>query len=405
MPYLCIKINDMKNLIPTYDEAVAFTNLVESPFYETVKYVDGYKISLFNYRLAQNKDFAGKLAREMRGISYVFNLDGSLFKTYILLEKFFNLNQVEWSMYSVIKDYKIKAINNKEDGSIASFIKLPNGTVLGKSKMSFDSDQAIGINAIYSTNEDVKNFVDFTFDADITAVFEYVSPMNRIVLEYTKEELILLKLRDNKTGKLLDISDYSDKLGSIKVAESEAITDLDTLIDIIKIQEDKEGFVILTEDNDGNDFSFKMKNKWYCDRHNLITNDLYREHILIAYVLDEKIDDVIAQIPEYAIEVRNRVDKIISVIKHVLAEKVLDIEKSYSLFVELGSSQKEYALKYNRVDKNFAIVMSMANRGKDSYELAKDWLRDKTKRLLIARDFLSKYDDTILFEDEVEVED
>lgn len=390
----------MKYLIPTYEEAVAMTKMVDSPFYETIKNIDGFSVKMFNYRLACNKDFTDKLAREMRGISYVFNLDGTLFKTYILLEKFFNLNQVEWSMYSVVKDYRIKSVNNKEDGSIASFIKLPNGRVLGKSKMSFDSDQAIGINEIYNSNEDIKNFVDFTFDADITAVFEYVSPTNRIVLEYREEELILLKLRDNKTGKLLDISDYSDKLGNIKVAESEAITDLDTLIDIIKTQEDKEGFVILTEDKDGKDFSFKMKNKWYCDRHNLITNDLYREHILIAYVLDENIDDVIAQIPEYAVEVRNRVDKIISVIKHVLAEKVLDIDKSYSNFVALGSSQKEYALKYSRIDKNFSIVMSMANRGADSYDLAKDWLRDKTKKLLIARDFLSEYDGTILFEDE-----
>ena len=392
------------NTLPTYDEAVALTLLPESPFYETVKYIDNFKISLFNYRLAQNKDFIDKKNRELRGLTFVFNTDGSLFKRYILLEKFFNLNQVEWSMYSVVKDYKIKSVNNKEDGSIASFIKLPNGRVLGKSKMSFDSEQAVEISKIYETNNDIKRFVDYSFEKDFTIILEYVSPQNRIVLEYTKEELILLKLRDNKTGKLLDVSDYADKLGSIKVAKSEAITDLDTLIDIIKTQEDKEGFVILTEDNDGNDFSFKMKNKWYCDRHNLITNDLYREHILIAYVLDEKIDDVIAQIPEYAIEVRNRVDKIISVIKHVLAEKVLDIEKSYANFVELGSSQKEYALKYNRIDKNFSIVMSMANRGKDSYELAKDWLRDKTKKLLIARDFLSKYDDTILFEDEVEGE-
>ena len=393
------------NTLPTYDEAVALTLLPESPFYETVKYIDNFKISLFNYRLAQNKDFIDKKNRELRGLTFVFNTDGSLFKRYILLEKFFNLNQVEWSMYSVVNDYKIKSVNNKEDGSIASFIKLPNGRVLGKSKMSFDSEQAVEISKIYETNNDIKRFVDYSFEKDFTIILEYVSPQNRIVLEYTKEELILLKLRDNKTGKLLDISNYSDKLGSVKVAESEAILDLDTLIEIIKTQEDKEGFVILTEDNDGNDFSFKMKNKWYCDRHNLITNDLYREHILIAYVLDENIDDVISQIPEYAVEVRNRVDKIISVIKHVLAEKVLDIDKSYSNFVALGSSQKEYALKYSRIDKNFSIVMSMANRGADSYDLAKDWLRDKTKKLLIARDFLSEYDDTILFEDEVEVED
>jgi hypothetical protein len=40
--------------------------------------------------------------------------------------------------------------------------------------------------------------------------------MNRIVLRYLQEELILLRMRDNKTGEYLD--DYLDKIGSIKVA-------------------------------------------------------------------------------------------------------------------------------------------------------------------------------------------
>jgi hypothetical protein len=80
----------------------------------------------------------------MRGITYVFNTDGS-FNRHILLDKFFNLNQVASSVYSVVKDFKIKSIYNKEDGSVASFVKLPNGKVLGKSKMSFESDQAVGI--------------------------------------------------------------------------------------------------------------------------------------------------------------------------------------------------------------------------------------------------------------------
>jgi hypothetical protein len=59
----------------------------------------------------------------------------------------------------VVKDFKIKSIYNKEDGSVASFVKLPNGKVLGKSKMSFESDQAVGINRVYNTNEDVKNLL------------------------------------------------------------------------------------------------------------------------------------------------------------------------------------------------------------------------------------------------------
>ncbi len=387
------------NTLPTYDEAVALTLLPESPFYETVKYIDNFKISLFNYRLAQNKDFIDKKNRELRGLTFVFNTDGSLFKRYILLEKFFNLNQVEWSMYSVVKDYKIKSVNNKEDGSIASFIKLPNGRVLGKSKMSFDSEQAVEISKIYETNNDIKRFVDYSFEKDFTIILEYVSPQNRIVLEYTKEELILLKLRDNKTGKLLDISNYSDKLGSVKVAESEAILDLDTLIEIIKTQEDKEGFVILTEDNDGNDFSYKMKNKWYCGLHSVLTESIYMENLLIGLILDDKIDDVLGQIEERDVFAHDRVNNIIKIIKKSIDDKVIDIERLNEKYKELNS-RKEFAIKYIK-DENFSCVMSMVNRDSDSYDIAKEWLRRKTNKLMTARDFLSKYDDTILFEDEL----
>ena len=46
----------MLNLI-TYNEAVALTIGNDSTFYESKFVVDGYNISIFNYRLAQYSDF------------------------------------------------------------------------------------------------------------------------------------------------------------------------------------------------------------------------------------------------------------------------------------------------------------------------------------------------------------
>lgn len=203
------------NKIPTYDECVSLCS-TESPFYETSNIVDGFIVKTFNYRMAQASDFDDPKAREMRGITFVFDKDGTLYKRYILLDKFFNLNQVPNTMYSVVKDYKIKSISNKEDGSIASFIKLPNGKIIGKSKIGFDNIQCAGINRIYKKNTDIKNFVNWAIDNDLVAIFEYVAPHNRIVLKYNDEELILLKIRDNNTGAYLNIKDFTDKLGSIK---------------------------------------------------------------------------------------------------------------------------------------------------------------------------------------------
>ena len=66
----------MKNKLPSYEDCLNLC-LGESSFYESEKIIDGYKISLFNYRLADNKDFNKPFAKEMRGICFVFNEDGS----------------------------------------------------------------------------------------------------------------------------------------------------------------------------------------------------------------------------------------------------------------------------------------------------------------------------------------
>lgn len=390
-------INENYEYLPTYQECVDLCLLENSPFYESKNIVDGYNVSLFNYRLATYKDFLIEpYAKEMRGLCFVFNKDGSVYNRYILLEKFFNLNQVPESMYSIVKNYKIKFVNEKEDGSIASFIQLPNGRVVGRSKMGFDNDQANGINKVYKTNKDVKLFVDYFMSINCIPIFEYVSIFNRIVLRYSNEELILLRLRDNKTGKHIDLKDHLDKLGSMKIAPfKDDFTDLDTLIELTGTEIDKEGYVVQAEDEFGNDFLFKLKTPWYMSLHGLLTDDIYKENIIIHYILDDKIDDILGQIPETEFEAHDRINKITSIVKKAISEKVDSIEKSYQVFVDLNKNRKEYALKY-RNSKNFPFVMEM-DKGRDPYELAKKWIKDNTKKLLMARNWLKLKDPELFF--------
>ena len=400
-----------KSSLPSYEEAVELCTKLDSTFYEKKTNVDGYPISVFNYRLAQYKDFSNPIpekpelkGHEMRGLVFVFNLDGSLYKRFVLLEKFFNLNQVPETLYSVVKNYKIKFISNKEDGSIASFIKLPNGKVIGRSKMGFDNDQADGINRVYKTNKDIKSFVDWCLSNDIIAVFEYVSSFNRIVLKYSEEELILLRLRDNKTGKHIDIREHLDKIGSIRIAPFEdEIQDLDNLIELTATQVDKEGSIVTCEDKFGRDFFFKIKTPWYMSLHGLLTSDIYNEHIIISSILDDKIDDILGQIPEEEVETHQRINKIIEVVKKSISDKIHDLDLSYQVFVDMGEDRKEYALKYRGKEPNFGYVMAMA-KGIDSYDLAKDWVRDNTKRLMIAREWLKKREPSLFFKDSEESE-
>jgi T4 RnlA family RNA ligase len=418
--------------IPSYEECVDICSSTDSAFYETKTEVDGYSISLFNYRLASFNDFNNKKNKELRGLAFVFNKDGTLYKRFILLEKFFNLNQVPETLYSVVKNYKIKFISNKEDGSIASFIKLPSGKIVGRSKMGFDNDQANGINKIYKTNSDVRKFVDWCLSQDIIAVFEYVAPQNRIVLKYSEDGLILLRLRDNRTGKHIDIRDHLDKIGSIKIAPFEdEIKDLDHLIELTATQVDKEGSIVTCEDQLGRDFFFKIKCPWYMERHGLLTNDIYREHIIIGYILDDKIDDILGQIPEDEKEAHERIQKIISIVKSALNKKVVEIQSAYNDFVKSGNDKKDYAINHRVGNTNFHFVMSMDKGEKlkslskedilEYYDSVEDWekaiekcqpynlavesIRDKTKRLEIAREWLESKDSSLFFKDPEESEE
>lgn len=428
-----------QNAIPTYEQAKELCLGEEAPFYESKMVVDGFNVSVFNYRLAQYKDFANPIPEkpelkgyEMRGLTFVFNEDGSLFNRYVLLEKFFNLNQVPESLYSVVKNYKIKFVNNKEDGSIASFVKLPNGKIVGKSKMGFDNDQADGINRVYKTNKEVKSLVDWALDNNIVPIFEYVAPNNRIVLRYPSEELILLRLRDNVTGKHIDIREHLDKVGSIRVAPFEdEVRDLDHLVELTATQVDKEGSIVTCEDEHGRDFFFKLKTPWYCERHGLLTEDLYREHVIIGYILDDKIDDILGQIPEDEKEAHIRINKIITIVKKAISDKVSEIERDYDQFIKSGISKKDYALSPRKNNPNFGFVMAMVKAddmrkmSKDQiieyyksmeayekslqrcepYEMAKGWLRDLTKRLNLSREWLQTKDKTLFFQDPEEGED
>ena len=107
--------------LPSYDDCRLICDTHDNfIFYESKHKEDGFDISIFNYRLATFQNFENPVpdrpdikGYEMRGITFVWNQDGSLYKRYLLLDKFFNVEQTPCSMYSVVKDYKIKNIYNK----------------------------------------------------------------------------------------------------------------------------------------------------------------------------------------------------------------------------------------------------------------------------------------------------
>ena len=384
----------MKYCLLTYEESMlCVKSNPEMCFYETKHNVDGYDISIFLYKLSWYDNFVNPVpsrpeltANEMRGTCFVWNTDGTLYKRYLMLDKFWNINQVSETLYQNVKELKINTIYTKEDGSLIRFIKLPNGKIVPKTKGSFSAPEQIDlVNEIYDSNENIRKIVEYSLGNDIALFFELVSFKNKIVLDYQKTDLILLKARNENTGEYIDIDTFSDFNVPTPIKCNHT---LDELISMCQTVEGVEGWVIQFE----NGLLGKMKTEWYRRLHRLITESLNRENDIIELIVNETIDDVISEVPEDQVEKRQFVNDIVVKVNNYLSNMTHKINtfihEKYE--VECGGNIKEFAIRYSKKEHYmFSNSMAVINGRIDTLGQVKRDLLSKTKRLEEARTFIN----------------
>jgi len=377
--------------LPTYEECVKICELNET-FYENKHIIDGYNVSTFNYRVSVYDDFNKSYnetnksnAKELRGLTFVFNHDGSLYRRFLALQKFWNVNQVEETLLSNIKDFEVVEVYNKLDGSLCHFVELPNGKIVAKTQNSFDNPQVSAINKIYDADENIQKFVKWCMDMNYSAIFEYTSFLNRIVIKYGESSLNLLRVRNNETGEYLNIEDLEYTNG-LKIVGKEDVKPLEVLLKEIESVVEKEGSVITLKCSGNEYVMVKAKGAWYCNLHHLVES-VEREDSIIELFLDDKIDDVLGQISTNE-NILEFVNNIIKKVKKYTFEKMNSIELLVSKY---EGSEKEFALKYLK-DQNFGYAMNVI-RGRSTTlaETIKD-IKMRTKRLELARKFLESID-------------
>jgi len=330
--------------LPTYEEALKITENSEA-FYVQSGTVQGYEYALFNYRLAFENDFIENDAWELRGLTFLKNED--VWERTPMLTKFLNLNQGETVQYGVVKDKEIDSVSFKEDGSLISFVRLPNGKFVPKTKMSFDNDQTKMVSTILFTS-----FIQDVLDANLDKVFlfELVSPRNKIVLTYERTELRLLQVRDKETGEYYSTDDVKKfaKEMSIPAAETFDLT-LDEIIERKASEENIEGYVVKFKDGQ----FIKVKTDWYIERHGLL-DDLSKENTLIDLILNEEIDDVLAEL-EQGSEERVRIEGIIEKIEKYYNHRVQKAVELRNKFFDFND-RKSFAIEHSKT-QDFGIVM------------------------------------------------
>ena len=254
----------MKFCIPTYEDCLEIVSSnPDMYFYERKYQINNYYLSIFGYRHARYNNFILPIidkphinALEFKGITFVFD-DNKQYKHYLLLHKFWEINQYNHCTYKHYKDKKIKNITIKEDGFLVSFLKLPDNKIISFTKHGFDEPTNILANKFLDDSNYYK-FIDNCLNNNVQPVFEYIG--RKLIVDYGNlNKLILLKLRNNLTGEYLEIKNF-DTTG-IEIVSS-INTTLNDLLDISNKVENCEGWVVHFEDDD----LLKIKTKWWADK-------------------------------------------------------------------------------------------------------------------------------------------
>ena len=385
------------NYLLTYDDAQEMCKRYDNfNFSEKSEMINGYKVSTFSYFLCKPEHFYAPLperpevkAFDMRGSTFIFNKNGTLFERYFMLPKFFNLNQTEQTQYDALKDMKLKYAVEKADGSLVAFMRLPNEKLFCKTINGFNNEQATNAyNLLYSNEEWVK-WVKTLLNFKMVPLFEYVGLDNRIVLTYGKREIRFLGAR--RFDKFVPAAEFERIPKGLRRVKS-FISSLDEVVEESLTAKDIEGWVLHFENGDLGDFLVKVKTEWYFNIHYARTENIFHEHYIIKNYLDEKLDDITQVLNKDddadAFEFINKVTTAVDKGMKDIDDTVLKMKKDYETS---GLSWGDFA-KLNNKLPFFAYFTTYVKKDREVYnEFKIGMVKKECFKLERARKFVEKY--------------
>jgi len=305
-----------------------------------VKADEEFGLTVICYMLQDDDVFSGEnesIERECRGIT--FGKDGKIVSRH--LHKFFNVGERESTLPENINWSKVTRIMEKRDGSMVVPVPLVGGGFKFKTKKSFHTNEATLADSIAST-PGCKEWIQDILNQNLTPTFEVTSPRFPIVLRYNSDELTLLHIRENNSGRYLTEAELSARgcpFPLVKNFMSDFLEGGNVSWEKLKsaalTTQNFEGWVIQFESGD----MVKLKTKWYCDLHRTIV--FLRERDVARLALDDKIDDLIGQ---FALVDKDPtpVRRINNIVLADLAELQAEVEAEHAKLV--GKTKKEAAL-------------------------------------------------------------
>lgn len=225
------------------------------------------------------------LRRQCRGI--IFNLAGDVISPGF--EKFWNLNERTETLLENIPFDQPHVIMEKLDGSMIRPIPMPDGGYRLGTKMGL-TDVALQPEAWLREHRNYDCLIEDLLANDEVPLFEWCSRKQRIVIDYPEDRLVLLAVRNVRTGEYLPLNMMLE-LGvhyGVEVVRryTGTVESMRHLMEETRGLQDQEGWVVVWPH-----MRVKIKGEQYCLIHRA-KEGILRENGVIEMMLDEKLDDV-----------------------------------------------------------------------------------------------------------------
>ena len=277
--------------------------------------VGGIELVIVSYMISNDELWDKPFGREARGITFRADTGRIVSRPF---EKFFNVGENSLTQPAHVKQdmQYCSYVADKRDGSMITPVVL-DGQVYLKTKKSFYSD--VALDAQKHMTAEVEGLCKHCHDFNLTPIFEFTSPRNKVVIDYGEEpKFILLAIRQMDTGAYED-RDTVERLAAVYGVEVVPVQPIgfDEMIDMVDHKEGVEGWVIYTP------FArYKIKTKWYCDRHRVLD---VRERDIARFALEDVLDDMKPEMVAGGCDME-AIERIENQVAHGLAMIVQSIE-------------------------------------------------------------------------------
>lgn len=309
--------------------------------YDEIRISDKGDYTVINYAVAFEDTFkwdsedphASSIRRECRGL--IFDKRGKLISR--PYHKFFNVGEKEETQLNKINLYEPHVVLEKLDGSMIRPIPTADGFRLAtKAGITDISEQA---EKFISNKPNYSKLIKYCVDKDSTAIFEWCSRKNRIVIDYPEDQLILTAIRSNRTGfyvpySILQTLVHDLKLPLVKAVDGLAVQNINLFVNQVREWDDGEGVVLRFD----NGHMIKVKADDYVLRHKT-KDQISLEKNVIATILDDSVDDFI---PLLTPEDAKRLKEFQHLFWLSIEDVATDIHDLYKQ-IDRGQDQKEFA--------------------------------------------------------------